>query len=888
MHIWQGMRSWRPWSGRRAREADLERELRDHLDLEAEEQREGGLSAEEAAYAARRALGNPTQIKENVRMAWGFRWLDTLLQDLRYALRQLRRNPGFAAVAVLTLALGIGANTAIFSVINGTLLKPLPFPDPGRLVLVWETFGKGPDNRNIVSAPNYWDFARQSSAFEGMAIFDSAGRGYNLSATGNKQEPEQVSGLRVSASFFPVLGVKPLLGRTFLPEEETLGRDQEVVLSYGLWKRRYGGDPALVGKTIKIDGADFTVVGVMPPRFEFQFWSNQRQLWVPVGYTKTDYGRDDNSFVAFARLKPGVTLVQARAQMEAIGHRLVQQYPNEDAGMGATVTPMNSYGLTELRRIMLVLLAAVGFVLLIACVNVANLLLARGAARQKEFAIRRALGAQGFRLACQSLTESLLLALAGGAGGLLLAAWGVEMLPHVLRLEILHITLRPVKAIATDGRVFAFALLVSCLAGMLAGLAPAFNALRGDVNEPLKESGRGSTQGGSHRLRHALVVSEVALAMVVLCGAGLMIESMARLLGVDPGLDPKNVLTMQVSVPQKDIYVGPPGLPRFCEELDESIGAVPGVVSVSAVAHLPFEGNAGRGFQIEGQPAADPEHMPNANYSVSCPDYFRTMGIPLLQGREFTQQDTVGSPGVIVINQTMARRYWPRQDPVGRAIRLGGADGPRLVVVGVVRDAHNWGLDQPVRRQFFRPYTQAGWPVMNIVARTTNAPATFAPRIKKALAEVLLDRPVTEVETMEDIVHDSTGSRRLPMILLTAFACLALVLAAVGIYGVVSYSVSQRTHEIGIRIALGAQKRDVLRLMVGEGMMLVLIGAGTGVVAALALTRLMASQLYDVRPTDPLTFIAVSLILTVVALLACYIPARRAAKVDPMVALRHE
>jgi len=888
MNIWKRMKPWWPWLRRQAREADLERELRDHLDLEAEEQEEAGLSPKEARYAARRALGNTTQIKEEVRMTWGFQWLETLLQDLRYGLRQLRRNPGFTAVAVLTLALGIGANTAIFSVINATLLKPLPFPDPDRLVLVWETFGKGPENWNIVSAPNYWDFKRASDAFEGMAIFDSAGRGYNLSATGNKQEPEQVSGLRVSASFFPVLGVKPLLGRTFLPEEETLGRDHEVVLSYGLWKRRYGGDPALVGKTVKIDGADFTVVGVMPPRFEFQFWSNQRQLWVPVGYTKTDYGRDDNSFVAFARLKPGVTLVQARAQMEAIGHRLVQQYPNEDAGMGATVTPMNSYGLAELRRAMLVLLAAVGFVLLIACVNVANLLLARGAARQKEFAIRRALGAGGVRLARQLLTESVLLALLGGASGFLLAAWGTELLPRVLLLKSLHLPMRPTDAIGMDGHVFVFALLISCLAGVLAGLTPALSALGGDVNEPLKEGGRGSTQAGGRHLRHVLVVSEVALALVVLCGAGLMIESMARLLGVDPGLDPKNVLTMQVSVPQKDIYVGPPGLPRFCEELDESIGAVPGVVSVSAVAHLPFEGSAGRGFQIEGQPARDPAHMPNASYTVSCPDYFRTMGIPLLQGREFTQQDTVGSPGVIVINQTMARRYWPKQDPVGRAIRLGGSDGPRLVVVGVVRGAHNWGLDKPVHRQFFRPYTQAGWPVMNIVARTTNAPATFAPRIKKALAEVLPDRPVTQVETMEDIVHDSTGSRRLPMILLTAFACLSLLLAAVGIYGVASYSVSQRTHEIGIRIALGAQKRDVLKLVVGQGLALILTGVGAGMVAAAGLTRLMTGLLFGIRPMDFTTYASVSLLLTAVAIAASYIPARRAAKVDPMFALRHE
>ena len=811
-----------------------------------------------------------------------------LIQDLRYGIRMLVKSPGFTLIAVVTLALGIGANTTIFSVINTTVLKPIPFPDPQRLVLVWETFGKGPDNWNIVSAPNFWDFRRQSRSFEGMAIFDSAGRGYNLSPTGTKQEPEQVSGLRVSSGFFDVLGVKPLLGRTFLPEEENLGRDRVVVLSYGLWKRRYGGDPALVGRTIKVDGEDFTVVGVMPRQFQWQFWSSPRQLWVPVGYTKTDFGRDENSFVALARLKPGVTVAQARAEMESIGNHVAQQFPKEDPGMGATVQPMSDFGMEGLRQTMLALLAAVGFVLLIACVNVANLLLARGAARQKEFAIRRALGAPGLRLARQLLTESVLLALVGGAAGLLLAVWSTKLVFRVFGLDAMHLPLREIDSIPIDGRVFGFALLVSCLTGILFGLAPAVSALRRDVNEPLKEGGRGSTQGGGSRLRHALVASEVALALVVLCGAGLMIKSMARLLGVDPGLNPKNVLTMQMSVPQEEIYNGPPGLPRFCQDLDEHVGAIPGVVSAGAVAHLPFEGNAGRGFQIEGRPAADPEHMPSADYSVACPNYFRTMGVPILKGREFTRQDTLGSPGVIVINETMARKFWPQEDPIGRAIRLGGSDGPRLAVVGIVGDVHHTGLDEDVQRQFFRPYTQAGWPVMNIVVRTTTAPATFITPVKKALAEVLPDRPVSGVDTMENIVHDSTGSRRFPMLLLGAFSVLALVLAAVGIVGVVSHSVTQRTHEIGIRMALGARTADVLRLTVKGSMIWVLAGIGLGATGSLGLTRLLGSLLYGVRPTDPAVLGLTAAVLGAVALLASYLPARRATKVDPMVALRYE
>jgi putative ABC transport system permease protein len=814
--------------------------------------------------------------------------MGNLLQDVRYGLRNLGRNPGFTIVAMLTLALGIGANTTIFSVINNTLLKPLPFPDPERLVLVWETFGKGPNNFNIVSAPNFWDFERQSHSFESMAIFDSAGRGYNLSATGDKQEAEQVSGLRVSAGFFTVLGVKPLLGRTFLREEETLGRDQEVVLSYGLWKRRYGGDPSLVGRTIRVDGADFTVVGVMPRDFEWQFWSGQRQLWVPVGYTKTDFGRDENSFISIARLKPGVSVAQARSEMGAVASGIQHQFPKEDANMGATVEPLSEFGMYGLRTTLLALLAAVAFVLLIACVNVANLLLARGAVRQKEFAIRRALGAGGFRIARQLLTESLLLGLAGGAAGLMLAAWSIRLLFVSFKMDAMYLPMRPIESIPMDGRVFAFALLISGLTGVLFGIAPALSALRGDVNEPLKEGGRSASTSGRNSLRHVLVASEVALALIVLCGAGLMIKSMTRLLGVDPGLNPKNVLTMQMSVPQEEIYNGPPGLPRFCQDLDEHVTAVPGVLSVSAVAHLPLEGNAGRGFQIEGQPPADPGKMPGADYSVACPNYFRTMGIPVLKGREFTQRDTLHAPGVIVINETMAHKFWPKDNPVGRAIRLGGPDGPRLTVMGVVGDVHHQGMDEAMREQFFRPYPQAGWPYMSIVVRTTNTPATFIAPIKKAVADFLPDRPVSSFDNMEDVVRNSMGSRRFPMLLLSVFSVVALVLAAVGVAGVVSHSVAQRRHEIGIRMALGAGTLDVLRLMVNINMVWVLAGLAAGIAGSAGLTRLLTDMLYEVRPLDPAVLGAVSLLLAAVALLASYLPARRAAKIDPIAALRCE
>jgi putative ABC transport system permease protein len=809
-----------------------------------------------------------------------------LLQDVRYAFRQLRKGPGFTLVAALTLALGIGANTVIFSVMNATLLKKLPFRDPDRLVLVWQTFGKGPDNQSIVAAPNYWDFESQNHVFESMALFDSAGRGYNLSANGSNRELEQVSGLRVSAGFFTVLGVQPFLGRTFLPEEEVRGRDHEVILSYGLWKRRYGADPALVGKTIHVDGDDFTVVGVMPREFHWEFESSQRQLWVPVGYTDGDKIREGSSFIAFARLKPGITVDQAAAEMEGIGTRLAQQYPSL-GDMSATVTSMTDFGLDDLRRIVWALLAAVGFVLLIACVNIANLLLVRGATRQKEFALRQALGAAGSRIARQLLTESLLLALLGGVGGLVLAVWGVSLLPAIIPAEALNIPLRQLDAVPVDGRVLAFAFLITCLTGIVFGLAPAVSALRGNVSEPLKEGGRGSTAGRGGRLRHALVASEVALALVVLSGAGLMIESMSRLLGVDPGFNPKNVLTMEMSLPQDDLYNGPPGHARFCQELDERVSAISGVVAVGAVGHLPMQGDAGRSFAIEGQPDLGRGHRPGASYSVACPNYFNALGVPLLAGREFTHQDTVGAPNVIIVNQSMAQRFWPQEDPVGKRIREDSPDN-WLTVVGVVENVRHWGLDSENQSQFFRPYTQAAWPVMTVVVRTAAVPMSYAPAIKEALSEIEPDRPVSGIETMQNIVRDSLGPRRFPTLLLSAFALLALILAAVGIIGVVSYSVAQRTHEIGIRMALGARAADVLKLMLRGSMTWVAVGIGTGVAGSLGLTRLLGTLLYGVKPWNPMVLGSVSLLLSGVGLLASYIPARRAAKVEPMVALRYE
>jgi predicted permease len=815
--------------------------------------------------------------------------MSTVAADLLFAARLLRRNPGYALAAILTLALGIGANTTMFSVVNATLLRRVPYPEPDRLAILWTGSTDDPTDLGIVSLPNYRDWREQSRSFESMALFDSAGRGYNLS---DGPEPEQVSGVRVTASFFSVLGIPPLLGRTFLPEEEEPGRDREVVLSYGLWNRRYGADRSLVGRAITIDGERYIVVGVMPQRFQFQFWSGPRQLFVPAGYTPGDLDRGSQSFVALARLARGVTLDRARAEMDGIGRRLSHEYPQTNPQGTVRVTPLAEYGMAGLRMTLVALLAAVGFVLLIACANVANLMLARAAARQREMAIRSALGAGRGRILRQLLTESVLLSGLGGLAGLLLAAVGTSTLAEVLPRSVRLVPFRPVERIDVDATVLGFTLAVSVLAGLLFGLAPALGASRGDLNQALKESTRGSTQGGRGRLRSALVASEVALTLVVLAGAGLMIATVARLLGVDPGLDPRNVLTLEISLPQENLYYGPPAHAGFCRDLATHVGSLPGVVSASSVAHLPLSGGwAARGFVIEGRPKPEPENMPGAGYSVACPDYLRTMGIPLLTGREFTQADRVGTPQVILVNASMARRYWPGQDPLGRRIKLGlhgDEEAPWLTVVGVFGDVRHYGLDASPEPNFLRPYAQAAWPYMHIVVRTAAAPAAFVAPVKEALLEIEPGRPVSRVQTMEQVVAGSVGSRRFSMQLLAAFAALALLLAAVGVAGVVGYSVVQRTQEIGIRVALGARPADILRLVVGSSLAWTLGGLAAGLAAATGLLRFLRDQLYGVGVMDPIVLSVVSLVMLAVALGATYVPARRAMRVNPVDALRCE
>ncbi len=809
-------------------------------------------------------------------------------QDLRYAGRIFLTKPAFTLVVILTLGLGIGANTTIFSVINSLLLKPLPFSDPDRLALVWQASINDPSSWNIISAPNYLDWQRQNQVFANMAIFDSAGKGYNLSGDG---EPARVSGVRVSASFFDVLGVQPQLGRTFLPEDETPGKHQVVVLSDGLWRSRYGADATLIGRTIKVEGEAHTVIGVMPPAFEFQIFSSPRQLWVPVVYTEGDKDRGSNSFICIARLKPEVTIEQARAAMNTIGLALSEQYPKENNGVTATAILMGEFGYEEQQSTFFMLLAVAGFVLLIACINVANLLMARGVTRQREFAIRAALGASRSRTVRQLLTESLLLAMAGGISGILLAVWSSNLLLKTLPQSLKAIPFRSLNSITIDFKVLAFTWGITCLTGIIFGLAPALIFSKRDVNESLQEGSRGTSAGSGAKLRQSLVILEVALALIVLTGAGLLLESMMRLVKVEPGFEASNLLIMNLSLPQKNLYYSPPEHPQFAHDLEEQVGSIPGVVSVSAVSHLPmYGGMASRGFVIEGRPDPGLDNSPGARYSVVCPNYFQTMGIRLLSGREFTEQDSQNAPGVIVINEALAQRYWENEDPVGQRIKIGrfDTDAPWLTIVGVAQNVKQDGLDRQSRAEFFRPYNQAAWPVMTIVVRTTSSPSAFLTPIKQALARVEPDRPVSGITTMNEILYNSLGERRFPMMLLLAFSFVALTLAAVGIAGVVSFSVSQRTREIGIRMALGARKSDIIKLVLNRSMGAALIGIGLGIAGSYGLTKFLSGLLFEVKPMEPNILGIVAVILVGVAFLACYLPARRAAKVDPMITLRCE
>jgi predicted permease len=814
--------------------------------------------------------------------------MGTLIQDIRYGLRQLRRNPGFTLVAVLTLALGIGANTAIFSVVNGVLLNPLPYPEPDRLVAL---YSRTHEFQNMsISYPNFLDWVRLNRSFSALAAY----RQDNFTLT-DSGEPERVSTEMVSANFFSVLGVKPAMGRTFTPQEDQLGAGPVVIISGGFWKRKFGSAPDILGKAITLDSLPYTVVGVLPANF---YYSGNNftlsDVYVPIGQMPDPIFKDRRVAMgmdAVGRLKPGSTFQQAKSDMEALAGHLAEQYPDANKGKGVTLVPLKQNMVGCIQPYLLVLLAAVGFVLLIACVNVANLTLARSTGRAREFAIRVALGAGQRRVVRQLLTESVLLALAGGTVGLLVATWGLQV-----ALKVLPEALPRATDVHLDGRVLLFTLAASLLTGILFGLAPALKTSSANIQATLKEGGRGASTS-HHRTQTFFVVAEVALALVLLAGAGLMVRSLAALWSVDPGFDPHNVLVFRSSSPP---LKSTEAIRASWREIHDRLAAMPGVEAVSlSLSSRPLGGDSETPFYREGQPKpATTSEMKFSLFYVVQPDYLKVMRIPLRRGRFLTAADTEHSPNVTVIDDRFAQLYFPGEDPIGKRVNFAVVD-ITAEVVGVVGHIKQWGLDEnadsPVLAQcyfavaqtpeMFVPLVGSNLP---IVMRTQGSPLAQVEPIRRTLLQVNSRSVIYDIETMDQIITDSLSSRRFSMILMGVFALLALLMASIGIFGVISYLTGRRRYEIGIRMALGAERKDVLMMVVRQGIKLALIGVVLGIAGALVLTRFLARLLYGVKPADPLTFVAVSLVLIAVALVACYIPARRASKVDPMVALRYE
>jgi predicted permease len=806
-----------------------------------------------------------------------------VMKDIRYSLRVLLRNPAFTVTALLTLALGIGFNTAIFSVVDSVLLRPLPLKDPDRVVSVWEHSLRAGIDRNEMAPANYFDLRNQNQVFEGVGAFGEVS--LNLTGAG---EPERLDGRLVSANVFGLLGVKPALGRTFAPEEDQPGRERVVVLSDGLWRRRFNSDPTIVGRNITLNAEPYTVVGVMPP--DFFFPEREGELWTPWAMQPEEAsGRGDHYVRVMARLKPGITMQQANAEVGAIAARLSNEYPRTNEGLGFLVSSFHEDYVGNLRTPILILFAAVALVLLIACANVANLLLAQATSRRREIAIRTALGASRFAIIRQLLVQSLLLASGGGVLGVFGAVWGVQWLSRLAPES-----LSKLQSVSVDARVFVFTLGVTLLTALVFGAVPAFHASRSKPGETLSEVGRDGGGGISGRyVRRVLVVAEVALAVVLLVGAGLLIRSFQRLRQVDPGFRSDNLLTMRMVLPNSK-YAKPEQKRAFYDEVLRRVDELPGVESAGMITFLPLSfSGMNFAFSIEGRATPGDMNLPLAVYRVVSPDYFRSMGIPLQRGRFFDSRDTAEAPPAIVVNRRMAEHFWPGEDPSGKRLKIGPVDSPNpwATVAGVVGDVRQSGFYGDQNFEIYVPYAQERRGFVaprDLVVRTTGDPASLAGAVRQAVWAVDKDQPISNVKTMDQALAASVSRERFQTLLLALFATLALVLACVGLYGVISYAVVQRTHEIGVRMALGAQASDVLRLVINQGMLLTLIGLVIGIAGAFAVTRVMTEMLYGITATDPLTFAGVPLVLGVIALLACYIPARRATKVDPLIALRYE
>ena len=815
--------------------------------------------------------------------------MNTLAQDLKHGLRVLLKNPGFTATAIIVLALGIGANTAIFSIVNAVLLRPLPFGDPARLVQVWHV----PPPKSFpgmtqfsVSAANYVDWHEQNHVFEKMAIYS----GSSLNLTGREQ-PEALQGAAVSSDFFSTLRAQPLIGRTFTADEDQPGKNHVVILSYGLWKSRFAADPNIAGRQVNFDGQPYTVAGVMGEKFALPGWA---QYWTPMAWTDKERAvRGEHHYMVIARLKPGVTMPQAKAEMNTISTRLEQQYPEDDKGWGATIVPLREQMVGEVRPALLILLGAVAFVLLIACANVANLVLAKTFGRRKEIAIRVALGASSSRVLQQILAETVLLSITGGLLGLLLAHFGI-----ILILKFLADNLPKATTVNLDPGVLAFTLFLSIVTGLIAGLVPALRLTKTNVNDSLKQGlGKTDSDSGGNRTRGMLVISEVALSLILLVGAGLMIRSLWLLSSVDAGIDPHNVLTMTVMVPRHK-YVRATDEIAFFNRVLAQVHGLPGVTSVGLIDSLPLSGDGShQPVAIEGRPVLPLSEQPEVDTRLISAGYLKTMRVPLHRGREFTDADSTDRPAVVLISESMAKRFWPNEEPLGRHLTMSFYPGISREIVGIVGDVKMDGLDLAASQAtVYMPFSQlaasslADWHSfpMQMAVRTSSPPNNMVSAVTSAVHAIDSDQPVTDVMSMDDLIATSLSQRRFSMLLLAAFAGLALLLAAVGIYSVLAFAVRRRVREIGIRMALGAEIKDILQLIVTEGMKPALIGVAIGLAGAVALGRVLASLIYGISATDPLTFTAVAALLCLVAFMASVIPALRAARIEPTRALRDE
>jgi putative ABC transport system permease protein len=857
---------------RQNRENDVERELRAHLDLEAEERGDdpGGRNA------ARRAFGNLTAVKETIHEMSNWTAVEQLGHDLRYGARLLRRSPAFSIVAVLTLALGIGANTAIFTVVNAVLLRPLPFPEPDRLVRVWESSPQGFD-RNVVDPYNFLNWRERTHSFQQMAAID----GWTLSITGGG-EPLAVHGMRASPEFFSILEVAPFMGRGFVPEEGIPGHDHSVILSYAFWRSHYGGDRGILGRKIVMNGEPSSVVGILPPDFRFPGW--KADLYVPLALDRAEARKGGRWLSTIARLKPGVSLAQAQQDMAAVAKQLSAERPDMDKDWSAAVVPFLEDLTENIRLPLLVLLASVGLVLLIACANVANLLLMRATGRLREIALRAALGAGRRRILQQLLSESLLLALAGWAGGLAVGYWGLQGL---LALIPQSVPLPRMESIHLDSGVFLFALSISLATAILFGLVPAIQASRPQLQSALQQGSQRTGVGGNRVFRRAFVVAEIALALLLLVGAGLLMRSFARLTSVNPGFSTQHLLTMEMfTSPAK--YEDNRKRSQYVERVLDEVRSVPGVQAAGSIHFLPLTGDVSGSCWA---PAPGPEpntSSPSSDFLVTGPGYFRTIGTPMLSGRDFGPQDRFGTPTVLVVNHAFAARFLAGQNPIGKKLNVCWTVPNPVEIVGVVADARQTDLKVAPQPTIFLANAQGPMYFARLVVRTGADPHQLARAVQAAIHRVDPDQAISNVETMDDIFSDSVARPRFQLVLLLVFAGIAVLLATIGVYGVVSYSVTQRTQEIGIRVALGARSMDVSGMVLREGLLLGGLGVALGLAAAVAATRLLSSLLFQVTPTDPVTLGAVAGLLLAVTLAATLLPARRATKVDPMVALHYE